>query len=952
MKRLLPLLFPLTIFGQSAWINEFHYDNTGADTLEFIEVVVDLSDSLDLSEVRFDIYNGLNGKTNFNQTIDQWVAGDTVGNFALFYQLSSIQNGPEGFALSDSVNLYEFICFEDSFVAVDGPAIGETGVLLPVEEGNTTPIGSSISRCGYGDSTLFLTWNASTATPGLENKFQTLASCASPSAPVINSIYETGSGVHFQFDTAKCFTDFLLLGSTTAYQGVSSLSGNGYSSSDTWVSHGLNNSDIQLYFQTPNLSASLYNLPEDSLIYYTIYGVLDSVIGPPIQYAHTYENRVKNLYLTEIMFNPLGGLLDEKDREWVELYNSSDDTISLLGWGLSSGDETSWLSSTTAKVPPRHFLTLGTNQDTSLNLGTPVDIELDPSFRLSNTQDSVSLVSPSGDKVFTFYFGSTIDLGTSDHYSLERKSLAATLNDTANWEESKRYGGTPGTGGSEYRFSRKRWYPEKPGSLNIDTLWTSSSFTVDSLTCKLLTVYQDTLTILPKGILSADSAYINGVVVLSSDSTGYAQANGKNQCSDSGKTLWEYYFSQPGWRLLSSPLNKSDFSALEQSVLINYDGNPLGENLKRWDSKKGTWTGVKGPTSSADSAGFLLYIDHNFTVGKPFPLVAEVHGKGWKNERDTLQTHYNSGPQWGGNFAGQQTEGWALWHNPFPRQLQWSELYGNQSQYLSPAYYAWSNQEDGWEFHNGLIGTQNVSDYIAPGQAFFVRLIDSTLQTVLIDSSMCSTDTLQMLQKSNSFAVLKLDSLGLKSEYLFFIDTPSKTTQFSPLTDVCSPSNEWSVLLPSVNDSIACVMIGLDLLSASSVAIRPHAFKNWTVELLAHSSLPEVIIECSDSSFTTNTQNGPMALPNLFLRVHIKDKPIGIPEEGFPNGLVGYREGQWIALSNFNKVSLYSSNGQLIRTIQPVSNKEVIEIPGPAGIYTLVLELPNGHSIAKKVFKN
>lgn len=952
MKRLLPLFFPICLFSQPAWINEFHYDNVGADTLEFVEVVVDLSDSILLSEIRFDIYNGLNGKTNFNQTLDQWVPGDTLGNFALFHQLISIQNGPEGFALSDSASLFEFICFEDSFAAVDGPALGHMGELVPVEEGNSTPSGMSLSRSGYGDSTVFFTWGATIATPGSENQYQTLTPCSSPSAPIINMVYETGSGLQFEFDTARCFTDFLIIGSTAGYQSISSLSSATFSSYPIWSGSGLNNSPVQVFFQTNSLEAAIDSLPEDSLLYFTVYGVFDSLLSQPVQYSQTFENRASKLYLTEVMYNPLGGLLNEKDREWIELYNSSEDTVDLTGWGLSSGDEISWLTSPFASIPPKHFLTLGTSTDTTANLGAPVDIQLDPSFRLSNTQDSVCLVSPDGKVVFCFYFGSYYGLSTSDHYSIERLSINAPLYDTANWKESNRYGGTPGAAQNEFRYTRNRWYPENPNGNIIDTLWIGSSVSFDSLFCHQLTVYYDTLTLQPKGLLDADSTYINGCVNFSSDSTGYAQASGKNHCSASGAVIWQYYFLNPGWRLLSCPLRNADFSSFEGSILLNYQGNPLGENLKRWDSNKGTWEGVKNANSTADSCGFLLYLDPNFTLGKSFPVQAHLQGKGWKNHFDTLNTHYNSGPQWGGSFAGQQVEGWALWHNPFPRQLKWSELYNTQSQYLSPAYYAWSSQEDGWEFHNGLIGTQNVSDFIAPGQAFFVRLIDSTIQSVAYDSSMTSLDTLQMVQKSNPYSVLKMDSLGLRTEFLFLLDKPNKTVQFNHSSDVCSPSNEWSMLLQNGLDSIACVMMGLDLKDPSLVPIRKRTFQNWTVELMPLSSLPKVTIECSDSTFELNNNEGPKALPSTFLSVRVHNKPIGIPEVDFPNGLVGYSKGYWIALDNFKKITVYSVAGQKVQTYHSVLPGDKIDVDGPPGLYTLTLETEKGRITVKKVIKN
>jgi len=65
MKRsvlfLLSMLFALIFNAQTIFINEFHYDNEGTDTNEFVEVVVPVAIT-DISNIKVSLYNGATGK--------------------------------------------------------------------------------------------------------------------------------------------------------------------------------------------------------------------------------------------------------------------------------------------------------------------------------------------------------------------------------------------------------------------------------------------------------------------------------------------------------------------------------------------------------------------------------------------------------------------------------------------------------------------------------------------------------------------------------------------------------------------------------------------------------------------------------------------------------------------------------------------------------------------------
>lgn len=137
------------------WINEFHYDNTGGDVNEFIEVIAP-SGFVDLSTVAIDLYNGANGDDYGTHTLDTFTAGDTSNGFTVYSKaIAGIQNGPDGIALSVGGSVVQFLGYEGTtFTADQGVANGLTTTNIGATEGSSEAITSSLQLVGTGDSLL------------------------------------------------------------------------------------------------------------------------------------------------------------------------------------------------------------------------------------------------------------------------------------------------------------------------------------------------------------------------------------------------------------------------------------------------------------------------------------------------------------------------------------------------------------------------------------------------------------------------------------------------------------------------------------------------------------------------------------------------------------------------------------------------------------------------------
>ena len=136
-----------------AWINEFHYDNVGADQGEFVEIVGPAG--LDLSGWVVVGYNGNGGRRYKTIALTGSIADEGSGFGVLDFNFPGMQNGPpDGLALVDaSGHVVEFISYEGRFTAADGPAAGMFSVDIGVSETPTTPNGHSLQRTGKEDWT-------------------------------------------------------------------------------------------------------------------------------------------------------------------------------------------------------------------------------------------------------------------------------------------------------------------------------------------------------------------------------------------------------------------------------------------------------------------------------------------------------------------------------------------------------------------------------------------------------------------------------------------------------------------------------------------------------------------------------------------------------------------------------------------------------------------------------
>jgi hypothetical protein len=138
----------------TVFINEIHYDNTGTDAGEAIEVAGPAgTDLTGWSIVR---YNGANGLSYASPAGPGALSGvipdleNGMGVLSFNYPENGLQNGaPDGIALVDPTDtVIQFLSYEGSFMALNGPANGTSSTDIGVFEPFNTPLGQSLQLEG------------------------------------------------------------------------------------------------------------------------------------------------------------------------------------------------------------------------------------------------------------------------------------------------------------------------------------------------------------------------------------------------------------------------------------------------------------------------------------------------------------------------------------------------------------------------------------------------------------------------------------------------------------------------------------------------------------------------------------------------------------------------------------------------------------------------------------
>jgi hypothetical protein len=452
----------------------------------------------------------------------------------------------------------------------------------------------------------------------------------------------------------------------------------------------------------------------------------NATLGSTTQHTLTItDDDLPVIVISEIMYNTN---TPGSDDEWIELYNDDNSSVDINGWTLDYASNSYTFSAATV-IPSKSYITIavGSNNDGN-DFNYNADFPFEPDFntlghtthsalvtttaagdtnKLTNSTAIITLKNASATVIDTVTYDDADTGGSHDGSgnSLEIIDVNADNSDptTANWRSSSNTGGSPGAS------ITSTWIGTTSGVWNLAGNWDNGIPT--STINAIIPVIVD-ITKRPTASVDISAKYL----IIESGASLIVQSN-----TVSAEVTYKANVSDMNWHLMSSPVvgeqYNDDWNTLN---FINVSGTFLDNDaVSTYDNTTdadGNWDYFQtgGATTTFDSGkGYSLNRtasgDYRFTGTFPESNITSTISQG---------------------FGG--VNKWNLVGNPFPSYIEVSELIAANS----------TNLTDTHEFVYVWNGTNYVtlagSDYIHPGQAFFVNAANSTADNFTIAESLQS----------------------------------------------------------------------------------------------------------------------------------------------------------------------------------------------------------------------
>lgn len=179
----------------NVWINEIHYDNSGTDVNEGVEIAGPAGQSVDGWQLQ--LYNGGNG--DVYRTLDLASSfTDSYNGYGIIHVVTgSLQNGPaDGFALIDIAgDVVQFISYEGQIDATGGAAAGMSSTDIGVSQSSENPEGNTLQLIGMGSQASDFSWSDGFSSLGIANFGQSFVGGSTSPVPIPASAWLFGAAL-------------------------------------------------------------------------------------------------------------------------------------------------------------------------------------------------------------------------------------------------------------------------------------------------------------------------------------------------------------------------------------------------------------------------------------------------------------------------------------------------------------------------------------------------------------------------------------------------------------------------------------------------------------------------------------------------------------------------------------------------------------------------------------
>ncbi|MCB1763899.1 MAG: VPLPA-CTERM sorting domain-containing protein [Gammaproteobacteria bacterium] len=177
------------------FVNELHYDNTGSDKNEGVEIAG--PNGFTLTGWQLLLYNGGGGNLYGTHGLDGTIPDLGSGFGVLSFSIPGLQNGPDGLALVNNLNqVVQFLSYEGSFTAIGGAADGLASTEIGVMETGSTDPFDSLQLVGSGRRYQDFQWLTQQPNSfGAINSGQTITPAAVPTPATLPLLISGVAGI-------------------------------------------------------------------------------------------------------------------------------------------------------------------------------------------------------------------------------------------------------------------------------------------------------------------------------------------------------------------------------------------------------------------------------------------------------------------------------------------------------------------------------------------------------------------------------------------------------------------------------------------------------------------------------------------------------------------------------------------------------------------------------------
>jgi|GEM_PF-5408344 len=490
-----------------------------------------------------------------------------------------------------------------------------------------------------------------------------------------------------------------------------------------------------------------------------------------------------------------------------------------------------------------------------------------------------------------------------------------------------------------------------------------------------LTIESDgSLDINPGASLNVNGTATNSAnadsLMLRADGTGYAQYLGPAIAG----TYEQYIDGSAGWRYISSPVDGNTINDLNfsQPFTVVTDGSNA-QNVWAYNASTGQWE----PGGSADISqrGVNVYFQNS-----ELPMTISTSGTlNSGNGTRTINTEYNN-PTPGTNtngggtgWADAVTEGWNLVANPYPTTLNVADMSFPTD--MDDAIYIWDANAGNFAAYVGGVGTNNGTQYIAPMNAFYVRVdAASATGTETLDFTsagvIASPNFLKAPAEVNGLYMTAINPLDKKDE-VFVGFNYDATEDFDKSYDAYK--------MPSTNINVPNLATGEDVLSINNLPEMfggdqytipvifesahdgVHKFSwdltnlDYDVEVYLEDKVEGIMypLDGNDYQFNHSTTDRKDRFVLHFNRGVVSDEPFA--DESNFNMWMGWENTVNVefAQDGFADISITNVMGQVITSDSNIDMSETYQIQIPnatsAAIYVVTITTSNGDQYTQKL---